>query len=72
MANGSEELRRDGVTLEEVGKALGVTRERARQLEVRALQKCRRWCARHGYSFEDLCSVWPQPEQGQRGRHDDG
>lgn len=28
MANGTEELRRDGSTLEEVGKALGVTRER--------------------------------------------
>lgn len=54
MADGSEELRRDGVTLEEVGKALGVTRERARQIELAALRKARRWCERHGYRPEDL------------------
>jgi RNA polymerase sigma factor (sigma-70 family) len=36
------ELRIDGLTLEETGKALGVTRERARQLEMRALQAIRR------------------------------
>lgn len=60
MANGSEELRTDGVTLEEVGKALGVTRERARQIEHSALRKARRWCERNGYKFEDLTSVWGQ------------
>lgn len=54
MANGTEELRRDGSTLEEVGKALGVTRERARQIEHQALRKARRWCERNGYQPEDL------------------
>lgn len=54
MADGSEELRRDGVTLEEVGKALGVTRERARQIEHSALRKCRRWAERNGYCLEDI------------------
>ena len=54
MADGSEWFRTDGVTLEEVGKALGVTRERARQLEIRALMKCRKWCQRHGYRLEDV------------------
>lgn len=54
MANGNEDLRRDGMTLEEVGKALGVTRERIRQIEVAALRKCRRWCERNGWRFEDL------------------
>lgn len=58
MANGTEELRTDGCTLEEVGKALGVTRERARQIELQALRKCRRWCERNGFQFEDLTSVW--------------
>ena len=66
LANGSEALRTDGVTLEEVGKALGVTRERARQLEMQALRKCRRWCERNGYKFEDLAASWPQPERVRR------
>ena len=66
MANGSEELRTDGVTLEEVGKALGVTRERARQIEQQALRKARRWCERNGYQFEDLTAAWPQPERVRR------
>ena len=54
MANGSEELRRDGCTLEEVARELGVSRERARQIEMRALRKCRRWAEKHGYLAEDL------------------
>jgi RNA polymerase sigma factor, sigma-70 family len=36
------ELRILGATLEETGEALGVTRERARQLEMKALQEIRR------------------------------
>ena len=67
MANGTEELRRDGSTLEEVGKALGVTRERARQIEHQALRKARRWCERNGYSFEDLTSVWSVPDWDRTG-----
>jgi RNA polymerase sigma-32 factor len=35
-------LREDGATLEQLGRALGVSKERVRQLEHRALQKLRR------------------------------
>ena len=41
-------------TLEEIGDEMGISRERVRQLEHRALQKCRRWCDRHGYDLADL------------------
>jgi DNA-directed RNA polymerase sigma subunit (sigma70/sigma32) len=41
-------------TLEEVGRELGVTTERAWQIEATALLKLRRWCARNGLRFEDL------------------
>lgn len=54
MANGSEELRRDGCTLEEVARELGVSRERIRQIEHSALRKARRWAEKHGYRPEDL------------------
>ena len=66
MANGTEELR-DGCTLEEIAREMNVTRERIRQIEVAALRKCRRWCASHGYSFEDLCSVWSVPDWDRTG-----
>ena len=58
MADGNELLRNNGCTLEEIGRELGVTRERARQIELQALRKCRRWCERNGFQFEDLTSVW--------------
>ena len=58
MADGNELLRNNGLTLEEIGRELGVTRERARQIELQALRKCRRWAEKHGYKFEDLTSVW--------------
>lgn len=64
--DGAERLREDGCTLEEVGKALGVTKERARQLEQQALRKARRWCEKNGLTFEVLTSVWPQPERVRR------
>ena len=47
-------LRDNGVTLETIAQELGVTRERVRQIEAKALQKCRLWCIRHGYRLEDL------------------
>jgi hypothetical protein len=39
---------------EEIAQELGVTRERVRQIERRALEKCRVWCDRRGYRLEDL------------------
>lgn len=42
------------MTLEEVGQALGVSRERVRQLENRALAKARVILHRRGYSLEDF------------------
>lgn len=38
----------DGVPLEDVGRELGLTRERVRQLEERALRKARQALARRG------------------------
>lgn len=43
-----------GMTLEEIAMALGVSRERVRQIEERALRRCRQWCERHGYELADL------------------
>lgn len=40
-----------GATLEEVGDVIGVTRERVRQIEVKALRKLRRIGAFHTYQF---------------------
>ena len=54
MADGSEWFRSEGKTCEEIAAALGVSKERIRQLEVRAIRKCRQWCERHGYRAEDL------------------
>jgi len=48
---------RDVATLEEVGQALGVTRERARQIQIEALRRLRLMLEREGFSgdavFED-------------------
>ena len=41
-------------THEEVARALGVTHQRAQQIERAALRKLRRWCAQHGLRLEDL------------------
>jgi len=46
--------RPEGATLGEVAKELGVTAERARQIELAALRKCREWCQRRGLRFEDI------------------
>ncbi len=42
------------MTLEEISQELGVSRERVRQLENRALGKARAILERHGYRLEDL------------------
>lgn len=44
---------RGGVTLEDVGRILGLTRERIRQIEVGALVKLKVRCARCGHHVRD-------------------
>lgn len=41
-------------TLEEIGQQFGVTRERIRQIENRALQLAKEYCLKHGYTKEIL------------------
>jgi RNA polymerase sigma-32 factor len=47
-------LRDEGATLEELGRELGVSKERVRQLEHRALQKLRQSISRHVEHAQDL------------------
>jgi DNA-directed RNA polymerase sigma subunit (sigma70/sigma32) len=42
------------MTLEEIGQELGISRERVRQLEARALTKARVILRRRGYTLQDL------------------
>ena len=42
------------MTLEEVGQALGVTRERVRQIELQALAKLRIYCRLRGLQLDEL------------------
>lgn len=51
----------DGLMLDQVAQALGVTRERVRQLEERALEKARRAAARLGL---DLATMLPDLAEG--------
>jgi len=44
----------DVATLEEVGNALGVTRERVRQIQLEALKRLREVMEREGYSMENV------------------
>ena len=67
MADGSEWFRSEGKTCEEIAAALGVSKERIRQLEVRAIRKCREWCQRNNLNFEDLTSVWSVPDWDRTG-----
>lgn len=43
-----------GMTLEEVARAMGLTRERVRQIEANAIRKLRYELAQRGLSLEDL------------------
>jgi RNA polymerase nonessential primary-like sigma factor len=45
---------RDIATLEEVGNALGVTRERVRQIQLEALKRLRDVMEREGYSVDNV------------------
>jgi RNA polymerase sigma-32 factor len=47
-------LRDEGATLEELGRELGVSKERVRQLEHRALQKLRQSMSRHVVLHQDM------------------
>ncbi|SFD86338.1 Sigma-70, region 4 [Thiohalospira halophila DSM 15071] len=49
-----DEIPRGGATLEQVGAELGVTRERARQIEAQALAKLRRNLEARGLGLDDL------------------
>lgn len=49
-------------TLEEIAKELGVTRERVRQIEAAALEKCRKRLIKMGVTAEDI----QDPETGIR------
>ena len=42
------------MTLDEVGRELGVSRERIRQLENRALAKAKKILERRGYTLQDF------------------
>lgn len=50
----------DASTLEEVGKLIGVTRERVRQIQIEALQRLRKHMEREGLSIEAL---FPEEKQ---------
>ena len=41
-------------TLDDVAAELGVNREQVRQIELRALRKCRAFCKARGVRLEDL------------------
>lgn len=47
----------DGATLEQIGEAFGVTRERIRQVEVDALETLRNRAAAHGLDERDLAAA---------------
>jgi RNA polymerase nonessential primary-like sigma factor len=44
-------------TLEQVGQAVGVTRERVRQIQIQALSKLREILLKNGYTFDDVSEL---------------
>ena len=53
-SRGGNDLHYHGMTLDEIARIEGVTKERIRQIEYSALRKCARWCNQHGYRLGDL------------------
>lgn len=47
----------DGATLSEIAEQLGMTVEGVRQIEIRALRKCRKWCERKGLHLVDVLPI---------------
>ena len=47
---------KEAATLEQTGRELGVTRERARQIQLEAIRRLRRILEREGFSLEALCN----------------
>lgn len=45
---------KDGMTLDEIAQHFGLTRERIRQIEAKALRKLKRKLAIRGLTFNDL------------------
>lgn len=56
------------MTLEAIGRALGVTRERVRQIETRALAKLRAECERLGITAQDVLETWQRQSPGPKVR----
>jgi DNA-directed RNA polymerase sigma subunit (sigma70/sigma32) len=52
-----EHARRQGATLAECARELGVSVERCRQIEASALRKLRHWCSRHGIAPHLLLDI---------------
>lgn len=50
----SNEKEVKGLTLDEIGYVLGVTRERVRQLEEQAKRKIKQFCIANKIKYEDL------------------
>lgn len=47
-------MAKDGMTLDEIAQHFGLTRERIRQIEAKALRKLKRKLAIRGLTFNDL------------------
>lgn len=55
------------MTLEEIADCMGITRERVRQIEKKALAKLRRRLIKHGYTLDDLVGVMTETPQRASG-----